>query len=1137
MRDPSATGSARSPNFGHLAAVEPLLAHHGARAEHYVFDDPVTAIFKLRQFAEVLAQQAAAYAGLYVSTEEQQVDLLRRLQDRRLVDREIADSFHLLRKAGNRAVHDSSGTRREALHQLQIAWKLGVWFRRAFVEPGFRSGPFVPPPDPRQAERALTDELSQLRQAVADHEAEKARLKATASEQARLRREAKEQAEAAYADLEAALELAGETEARAALLEQQFNEQVTALQARTAAASKPDVDAVLQQAQDASDSMDWSEAETRLLIDKQLQDAGWDADSIALKYSAGARPAKNKNMAIAEWPTKSGPADYVLFIGYRPVGVVEAKRKRKNVPGAIEQAKRYSRDYDYTGEPPMPGYPWGGTFNVPFLFATNGRPFFRPLKTESGVWFMDARKPTNHPRPLETWYTPDGLLALLDQNTDEADAKLKSEPSDYLPLRDYQRDAIAAVECGIASGQQDMLLAMATGTGKTQTALCLIYRLLKAKRFRRILFLVDRTSLGDQAHEAFKNVRLDNLQSISDIYDVKGLGDLKPDTDTKLHVATVQGMVKRLMYPTSDDDTVPVDWYDAIVVDECHRGYNLDREMSDSEVEFRSEQDYISKYRRVLDHFDAVRIGLTATPALHTTEIFGPPIYQYGYRQAVIDGHLIDHEPPIRILTKLNQDGIVWKKGDEVTTYDTGSGEVASYNTPDEIAIEVEGFNTAVVTENFNRVVCEQLAKDIDPSLPGKTLIFCATDAHCDLVVHLLKEAFTDVYGEVHDDTVKKITGAADKPSQQIRNYKNEPRPKVAVTVDLLTTGIDVPEIVNIVFIRRVRSRILYEQMLGRGTRLCPDIGKETFRVYDAVDLYAALEPYTSMKPVVTRPNVTFEQLVEELLTVDDEDHKQGVLDEFAAKLQAKKRRVKGKHLEAFGTLAGGSSPEDVLALLKAGDVDKAVAFFKQHEGVGKFLDKFKPAGGKKVYVSDHEDELVDTERGYGEATKPEDYLAGFKAYIESNQNALAALSVVTQRPRDLTRQQLRELKLKLDEAGYSETALRTAWSQVSSQDIAASIIGFIRQQALGSPLVPYEQRVDRALQRILASGRWTTPQRKWLERIGKQMKVETIVDRDALNRGQFAAQGGYDRLNKVFGGKLEQVLGDLHEELWRDAG
>lgn len=1128
-------GVVRSPNFGHLAAIDPLLVHHGARAERYVFEDPNTALIKLRQFGEVLAQQAAACTGMYASPDEPQTALLRRLRDARVIDQEVADLFHALRKAGNRAVHQGEGTQRDALHALRIAWKLGGWFQRAFRDRGFRSGPFVPPPDPREAELALREELARLRQAVADHEARVARLQATAEQQAALREKARAEAEAAYEELAAALALAGETEAKAARLEAEFEARLAALQAQVAAAPKPDVEAVIQQAREATEALDLDESETRLLIDAQLREAGWEADSVALSYGAGARPAKGRNMAIAEWPTASGPADYVLFAGLTPVGVVEAKRRRTDVAGAIEQAKRYSRGYTLRDEVPPPGGPWGDYY-VPFLFATNGRPFLRQLRTRSGIWFLDARRPTNHPRPLEGWYTPQGLLDLLARDIEKADARLATEPSDHLPLRDYQRAAIRAVEAAIAEGRQDMLLAMATGTGKTRTALCLVYRLLKAGRFRRILFLVDRTALGEQAHNAFRDVRLENLQTLTEIYDVKGLGDLRPDPDTRLHVATVQGMVKRLLYPGEDDAPVPVDGYDCIVVDECHRGYNLDREMTDSQIEFRSEADYISKYRRVLDHFDAVRIGLTATPALHTTEIFGPPIFEYGYRQAVIDGHLVDHEPPIRILTKLNQSGIHWRVGEEVTVYDTGTGQVELFRTPDEIDIDVEGFNTRVVTENFNRVVCRKLAEEIDPSLPGKTLVFCVTDAHADLVVTLLKEAFTEVYGEVEDDAVQKITGAADKPLEKIRHFKNERLPKVAVTVDLLTTGIDVPAIVNLVFIRRVKSRILYEQMLGRATRRCDEIGKELFRIYDAVDLYAALEPFTAMKPVVTRPNLTFTQLVDELLQVTDAAHRRAVLDEITARLQTKKRRLKGKAAEAFETLAG-RPPEAVIDLLKSGNVEKAVAFFQARDGVAPFLDRFKPPGGRKLLVSDHEDVLVGTERGYGAATKPEEYLAGFRAFIEQNRNALDALMVVTQRPRDLTRQQLRELKLKLDEAGYSEPALRTAYAQVTNQDIAASIIGFIRQQALGSPLVPYEQRVDRALRRILSSRPWTTPQKKWLERIGKQLKAETVVDREALDRGQFRAEGGFQRLNKIFGGKLEQVLADLHEEIWRDAG
>lgn len=1132
---PSVPAGIASPNFGHLAKRVPLIALLGLKAERFVFAQPDTALFHLRRFGEVLAQEAAASTGSYVSADESQVELLRRLEDMGLVAREVAALFHELRKAGNRAVHEGLGTQREALHGLRIAWKLGTWYQRAFGDRSFKAGAFIPPPDPREAEQALADELAALRKALAEHEARADSLEITAQREAELHARAAAQAKDAYRDLQVALDLAGETEARAAQREAELREQLAALQAERAAAPRAAVEAIKQQAREATDDFHLDEAETRLLIDAQLRRWGWEADSVALRYKAGARPSKGKNVAIAEWPTLTGPADYVLFAGLVPIAVVEAKRKAKDVASSIEQAKRYSRSYDFQGEPAATGAPWGD-YKIPFLFATNGRPFLRQLATKSGIWFLDARRPTNHPRPLEEWRTPQGLLDLLAQDVEAASAKLATEPSDYLPLREYQRDAIAAVERAIAAGQQDMLLAMATGTGKTRLALCLIYRLIKAGRFRRVLFLVDRTALGDQAYGAFEHVRIENLQTFTDIYDVKELGELRPEKDTRVHIATVQGMVKRLLYAGEEAEPVPVDWYDCIIVDECHRGYALDREMSDSQLEYRGMDDYISKYRRVLDHFDAVRIGLTATPALHTTEIFGKPIFEYGYRQAVIDGYLVDYEPPIRILTRLNQSGIHWAAGEEVTTYDGSTGQQELFNTPDEIDIDVEGFNLKVITEPFNRVVCEHLAREIDPSLPGKTMIFCATDAHADMVVMLLKQALDEVYGEVEDDTVMKITGAADKPLEKLKLYKNERLPKFAVTVDLLTTGIDVPEITNLVFIRRVKSRILYDQMMGRATRLCPEIGKEAFRIHDAVDLHAALQPFSAMKPVVTRPSLGFAELVEELRTVPDEGHKRAVVEEIVAKLQARKRRLQGARLEAFVT-AAGEEPAAVLERLRHGDVAQAVAFFDAHPALVTVLDAVVPPQARKVLVSDHEDELVGTERGYGSAQKPEDYLEGFGKFLEANKNAIDALMVVTQRPRDLTRQQLRELRLRLDAAGYSETALRTAWAQVSNQDIAASIVGFIRQRALGSTLVPYAQRVARALQRVLASQAWSQPQRRWLERIGKQLEAEVVVDREALDRGQFAAEGGFARMNKVFDGKLEQVLGELHEELWKDAG
>ena len=187
--------------------------------------------------------------------------------------------------------------------------------------------------------------------------------------------------------------------------------------------------------------------------------------------------------------------------------------------------------------------------------------------------------------------------------------------------------------------------------------------------------------------------------------------------------------------------------------------------------------------------------------------------------------------------------------------------------------------------------------------------------------------------------------------------------------------------------------------------------------------------------------------------------------------------------------------------------------------------------------ISPHSDELVAVTRGYGEATKPEDFLEGFAAYVRDNINNIAALKLVVQRPRDLTRADLKELRAALDLKGYSEANLRRAWADAKNADIAASIIGFVRQAALGDPLIPYADRVKAAMQRVLASRTWTDPQKRWLRRIGEQIEKEIVVDREAIDREPFAADGGFARLNKVFDGELEAVLTGINEEMWKRAG
>ncbi len=391
-----------------------------------------------------------------------------------------------------------------------------------------------------------------------------------------------------------------------------------------------------------------------------------------------------------------------------------------------------------------------------------------------------------------------------------------------------------------------------------------------------------------------------------------------------------------------------------------------------------------------------------------------------------------------------------------------------------------------------------------------------------------------DYYGEIEDAAVRKITGSVDKVGELIRSYRNDAMPKIAVTVDLLTTGIDVPKIINLVFLRRVNSRILYEQMLGRATRQCPEIDKETFRIFDAVDLYANLQDVTQMKPVVVNPSITLEQLFDEFAQVTEDDHRATIRDQIVVKLRRKLRRLADQARESYEAHIG-ETPEQTLARFSTAPLSELAGWVSDRPGVGRILDGH-PEGGKGSFlpISHHPDEVIAVTRGYGSGQRPDDFLDSFTAYVRDNVNKLAALTVVLQRPRELTRAQLRDLRLELDKMGYSETNLRQAWQDAKNEDIAASIIGFIRQAALGDPLIPYAERVRNGMRRIMAKRVWTEPQRQWLKRIGEQVEREFIVDRAALDQEPFQKDGGFNRLNRIFDGQLEAILGDINEELWR---
>lgn len=1083
-------------NFDFLKEKFPVLANFGELAEKYLYSDSNSCLLKLGMIGETIVNLIFIYDRIDLPVDNTSANRIHTLYREGVVTSDLADILHGLRKIRNKAVHENYASVEEGKIFIQMAYSLTEWFMQTYGDWNYQNKPFEMPD-------------KNVRLEIVDKEKE----------------QTEEEKLIAEASKVAAMALSVKKEERKSQAGKAMRQRVK------------------------------SEAETRYLIDEQLRKVGWEVDTQKLRYSKGTRPEKGRNIAIAEWPTdstvgKKGFADYALFIDEQLVAIIEAKAIHKDIPSVIDyQCKDYSRNVRAEDEKYQIGM-WRN-YKVPFVFATNGRPYLEQYDTKSGVWFLDLRKSDNAPKALKGWMSPTGMLELLERDIAAKDQALQDMPYDLLRdkdglnLRDYQLKAIQAAEHAILNGQQNILLAMATGTGKTRTILGMIYRFLKTGRFRRILFLVDRTSLGKQATDVFEEVKLEELMTLDDIYNIKGLEDKVIDKETKLQVATVQSMVKRILY--NEGDTMPaVTDFDLVIIDEAHRGYILDKEMGEDELLYRDQIDYQSKYRSVVEYFDAIKIALTATPALQTTEIFGQPVYKYTYREAVIEGYLVDHDAPHQLTTKLSKEGIHYKKGDIVTRYDSITGEITNSELlEDELDFDVDKFNRQVITEPFNKAVLAEIARDIDPETPevqGKTLIYAVDDQHADLIVKILKEIYTET--GVDNDAIMKITGSVGggnkkKIEEAIQRFKNERYPSIVVTVDLLTTGIDVPEITTLVFMRRVKSRILFEQMLGRATRLCPEIHKTHFEIYDPVGVYDSLDEVNTMKPVVVNPTATFTQLLESLEVLTDEKQVQNQINQIIAKLQRKKQNMSSKAMEHFISLSGGYKPTQFIANIQSCDSPSEAK--KQLLACGelfKMLDQLKPNGGRSVVISKHEDELLEHTRGYGNGSKPEDYLDAFAMYVKTKMDEIAALNIVCTRPKELTRDSLKSLRLTLDREGFTTQQLNTAISQMTNQEITADIISLIRRYAIGSALISHEARIKRAIDKLKKAHNFSKQELNWIARMEKYLMEESVLNVTVFDEdGRFKSQGGFNKINKVFGNKLENIVFELNEYLYDDGG
>nr|WP_314995319.1 type I restriction-modification system endonuclease [uncultured Capnocytophaga sp.] len=1082
-------------NFEFLKDVEPHVLYRIAYlAETYLYTDPNGCLMKLRQFAEVMVNEIFQIEHIVLPHDNNQANRISVLKREGIIEHQLGSILNQLRQRGNEAAHAGFDSVSSAKTNLQIAYKLAQWYALSYGE-GTGGHTFVMP------QEGDSPNIAELQ---AEKETQEQQIKALTEQLLELQKQ------------------------------QSYWE---------AAQTKEFINAQKERARRTElyvKNLQLSEAETRQLIDAQLCEAGWQADTEHLRYSKGTRPEKGKNLAIAEWPTDRGFADYALFAGLQLVGIVEAKAQEQNISSIIaSQCKDYATHIKQEHADYLIGQ-WGD-YQVPFLFATNGRRYFKQLDTMAGIWFLDVRESSNIPRALQHWKSPQGLLEDLALDIARATQNLTQTPYDLLRdpnglnLRPYQIRAVEATEKALADGHRSILLSMATGTGKTRTLLAMIYRFLAAKRFKRILFLVDRNVLGKQALDVFKDVKLEDLQTLYNIYPINSLSEKTIEKETKIQLSTVQAMVRRILYNEAEDMPSVSD-YDLVIVDEAHRGYILDKEMSEDEFAFRNQEDFSSKYTMVVDFFDAVKIAVTATPALHTTELFGKPIFEYSYREAVLDGFLVDYNLPHHIFTQQRMEGIHIPKGATIEIYDPETNEIRPLSDiPDELNFEVEQFNRNVITEGFNRAVLEEVSLYLDPTGEGKTLIFAVDDAHADLVVKILKE----IYAEqgVDNDAIQKITGSiGDKKrvEEAVHKFKNDTYPNIVVTVDLLTTGVDVPEITALVFLRFVRSRILFHQMIGRATRLCPKINKESFEVYDPVGVFDFFTEVSEMVPIVVNLTTTLEDIINGFEHTEDPELIAKYTQQLLGRLQRRTKNISQQDFDYFCSLSQGVSPKDFLATLKNTPTEQVKTFIKKNVKAIACLFYSHPKTVKYKYISDKPDEVREHYVGYGKTEKrPGDYIEQFSAYIAENRNKLTALNLLCTRPSELTRSDLKHLYLEMAQEGYTLKELNKAWNNAKNVEITADLISMIRTLALGSALVDYKVRLDNAFEKLKQTHSFNAMETKWLDRIKTFLEKEQYIEKADFDTGAFQNAGGYEKINKVFKNHLGEIVDELKEYLF----
>ncbi len=649
------------------------------------------------------------------------------------------------------------------------------------------------------------------------------------------------------------------------------------------------------------------EQTARIQIDAHLSAAGWIVQSLdELNLSAG------KGVAVREMQSQGGPADYVLFVDGKALGVLEAKKAGTPLSGVAEQSQRYTAAKHWIPQR------WADP--LPFTYESTG------IETN----FRDQRDPDSRSRPVFAFHTPEHLLELV-QQPDTLRARLRKFPALITaPLRECQIDAVTSLEKSLAANRPRALIQMATGAGKTFTAVTQVYRLIKHAGAKRILFLVDRGNLGRQTVNEFQQFTT-------------------PDDGRKFTVSTIQRLYSQLSGNAAFDDEadehsgyeaagatagkdplevrynpkIPIESFDFVIVDECHRSiYNL--------------------WRQVIEYFDAFLIGLTATPSKATLGFFDRNLVtEYPYVQAVADGVNVGYDI-YRIKTEVSEKGVTVKAGhdyqkrDRLTRakrWELQEAEETFQKTqldrsvvvPDQIRTVIRTFREKLFTEIFTDRPARAAAMGLDEPWVPKTLIFAKDDSHAEDIVDIVRKEF----GKGNDFCKKVTYRASGKSEDIIKAFRTAPEFRIAVTVDMIATGTDIKPLECLLFLRDVRSQLYFEQMKGRGTRtidpdalasVTPDAGGKTrFVLVDAVGVTESDK--TDSRPMESKPSVAFDKL---LLGIAMGARDEATLTTVASRLARLDRMLSLADREEIAKVSGGPSVKQIAAaLIRATDPDE----------------------------------------------------------------------------------------------------------------------------------------------------------------------------------------------------------------------